>query len=146
MPASIRVEGLRETVKSLEALGADRKSIGDAGFESAKILIQTALPLVPVRTGRLRGTLKPGRDGRTGAGIARAGSSAVPYANPIHWGWAIVGVKHKGKLASGGPRRFRNIKPNPFYSIALGYTYQEIIDNYNKLMQAMVDKHLGKGN
>lgn len=133
MPAgSIRVEGLRETVRQLESLGADKAEISDAGYQAATMLIREAMPLVPVRSGRLRNTLRPGRI-KLGA-VARAGSSRIPYANPIHWGWFVdkkTGVK-------------RNVLPQPFFSKALGYSYQQIIDDYNRNMQKLVDKHLGK--
>ena len=128
---SIRVEGLRETVRSLEALGADKTEIGDAGYQAAQTLIAEATPLVPVRSGRLRNSLRPGRM-KMGA-VARAGSSRVPYANPIHWGWFIdknTGVR-------------RNVLPQPFFSKALGYSYERIIADYNKNMQQLVDKYLG---
>lgn len=128
---SIRVEGLRETVRSLEALGADKTEVVDAGFQAAQTLIREATPLVPVRSGRLRNSLRPGRI-KLGA-IARAGSSRVPYANPIHWGWFVdknTGVR-------------RNVLPQPFFSKALGYTYEQIIADYNRNMQQLVDKYLG---
>lgn len=142
MPETIRVEGLRETVKQLEALGADRNAITEAGYSSAEILIRAALPLVPVRSGRLKSTLRPGRI-KAGA-VARAGTGSVPYAPPIHWGWAIVGANHKGKLTPTSRRRFRNVPPQPFFAEALGYTKEEIVANYDKLMQEAVNKHLGK--
>lgn len=129
---SIRVEGLRETVRQLESLGADKADISDAGYQAATMLIREAMPLVPVRSGRLRNTLRPGRI-KLGA-VARAGSARVPYANPIHWGWFVdkqTGVR-------------RNVLPQPFFSKALGYSYQQIIADYNRNMQKLVDKHLGK--
>jgi hypothetical protein len=135
---SIRVEGLRETQRALGALGADKNEIANANYEAARKLIEAAMPLVPIRSGRLRSTLRPAK--ATGYAAARAGLNSVPYANPIHWGWSIVGANHKGKLAPG---RFRNIKPQPFFSEALGYTYQEIIANYNRDMQQLVDKYMG---
>lgn len=130
---SIRVEGLRETVRQLESLGADKAEIADAGYQAAQTLISEAMPLVPVRSGRLRQSLRPGRI-KMGA-VARAGSSRVPYANPIHWGWFVdknTGVR-------------RNVLPQPFFSKALGYSYERIIADYNRNMQSLVDKHLGKG-
>lgn len=130
--SSIRVEGLRETVRQLESLGADKAEILDAGYQAATMLIREAMPLVPLRSGALRNTLRPGRI-KLGA-VARAGSAKVPYANPIHWGWFVdkqTGVR-------------RNVLPQPFFSKALGYSYQQIIADYNRNMQKLVDKHLGK--
>jgi hypothetical protein len=35
------------------------------------------------------------------------------------------------------------VLPQPFFSKALGYSYERIIADYNKNMQQLVDKHLG---
>ena len=134
---SIKVEGLQFTIRQLQALGADKTEISNANFEAASQLIRAAKPLVPVKSGRLQGSLRAGRTQYYA--VARA--TAV-YANPIHWGWSIVGTKHKGKLAPG---RFRNIKPQPFFGEALGFTKEQIMRDYDKNMQQLIDKyHLGK--
>jgi len=130
---SIKVEGLQQTVKALQALGVDKSEISNANYEAAQTLIRSATPLVPVRSGRLRASLKPSRTQSYAA--ARAGNSQVQYANPIHWGW----FRDKNTGVN------RNVKPQPFFSKALGYTYQQIIDDYNRNMQQLVNKHgLGK--
>jgi len=130
---SIKVEGLQQTVKALQALGVDKSEISNANYEAAQTLIRSATPLVPVRSGRLRASLKPARTQAYAA--ARAGNSQVPYANPIHWGWfrdKQTGVQ-------------RNVLPQPFFAKALGLTYQQIIADYNRNMQQLVNKHgLGK--
>lgn len=131
---SIRVEGLRETIKGLEALGADKKELENAGYEAAMTLIKEATPLVPVRSGRLRNTLKPSRT-KFGATAQAGTGKRVPYANPIHWGWFVdknTGVR-------------RNVLPQPFFSKALGYSYERIIAQYNENMQQLIYKYLGKG-
>lgn len=130
---SIKVEGLQQTIRQLQALGADKGEIQNANYEAAQTLINQARPLVPVQSGRLRSTLRAGRG--TMFAVARAGSNAVPYANPIHWGW----FRDKNTGVN------RNVLPQPFFSKALGYTYQQIIDDYNRNMQNLVNKHgLGK--
>lgn len=137
---SIQVDGLRDLQKSLQAVGADKAEIARANYDAAETLIRRALPLVPTLTGRLRASLRPARI-QSGA-VARAGNNnKLGYAAPIHWGWARVGASHKGVLRSSGVGAFRNIKPQPFFSEALGYTYQEIVANYNRNMQQLIDKH-----
>lgn len=140
---AIQADGLQRLYKSLEAVGADKSEIADANRDAAETLIRAALPRVPVLSGRLKASLKPGTErGLQNAAVARAGNNGrLGYAAPIHWGWAVVGAKHKGKLTPNSTRRFRNIEPQPFFSEALGYTYQEILANYNKNMQALVNKH-----
>jgi hypothetical protein len=136
----IQAEGLGQLRRSLKAVGADKSEIADANYEAAQTLIRAALPLVPTLTGRLRGSLKAGR--AQSQAEARAGNNGkLGYAAPIHWGWAVVGASHKGKLSPTSNRRIRNIEPQPFFSEALGYTYEEILTNYNRNMQNLVNKY-----
>lgn len=130
---SIKVEGLQQTIKSLQALGVDKSEIQNANLEAANTLLRQARPLVPVRTGRLRNSLKASKTQYYAQ--VRAGSNAVPYANPIHWGWfrdKQTGVN-------------RNVLPQPFFSKALGYTYDQIIRDYDRNMQQLLNKY-GIGN
>ena len=134
---SIQVEGLGQLVRSLKAVGADTKEIADANYDAAQTLIQAALPLVPVLSGRLRGSLKAGR--AQNQAEARAGNNrTLGYAAPIHWGWSIVGANTKSRLRPG---TIRNIEPQPFFAKALGYTYEEILANYDRDMQNLVNKY-----
>jgi hypothetical protein len=60
-----------------------------------------------------------------------AGYKRVPYANPIHWGWFLdkrTGVK-------------RNIKPNPFLARALGYNRDQILNDYVKNLEKLINKY-----
>ena len=132
----IDVEGLRETNRELKSLEADKADIIASNVNAAETLIKAAIPLVPTLTGALRSTLKPARVQNYAE--ARGGSARVPYANPVHWGWSIVGPRHKGTLAPG---TVRNIAPQPFFSKALGYTKDEIIANYERDMQNLINKY-----
>jgi hypothetical protein len=134
---AIQAEGLGQLQRSLKAVGADKTEIAEANFQAAQTLIRAALPLVPVLSGRLRGSLKAGR--AQSQAEARAGNNGrLGYAAPIHWGWSVVGPKTKSRLRPG---TIRNIEPQPFFSEALGYTYEEIIANYNRDMQNLVNKY-----
>jgi hypothetical protein len=130
----ISVEGLALTNKAMKELGASREVITNPGYRAAEILIRAALPLVPVKTGALKSSVRPRRT-TLGASV-QAGKQAVPYANPIHWGWAVVSTRHKGKLKPG---TYRGIPPQPFFSEALGYTKEEIFNTYEKLMREAID-------
>ena len=134
METGISVEGLNTTIKAMKQLGASREVITNPGYRAAEILIRAALPLVPVKTGALKASVRPRRI-QNGASV-QAGKKAVPYANPVHWGWAVVSYKHKGTLKPG---TYRGILPNPFFSEALGYTKHEILENYEKLMREAID-------
>lgn len=138
---TIQVNGLNEAIRNVKTFGdkGTEQAVKQANFDAAKVLVKAALPLVPRRTGKLAGTVKPVRSLKYAA--VRAGSPSVTYAGPIHWGWAVVGASHKGKLTPNGPRRFRNIKPQPFFAKAYGYSKEEILDNYERLMKQALKKY-----
>jgi hypothetical protein len=140
----VRVEGLRETIKELEALGASKQEIVDANFRAAETLRKQALPYVPVYEGnrgangklyqyKSGGSLKSSLRSSKAKGYAQVmmGNSRVPYANPIHWGWFFDKEWFIQK----------NIKPNLFLYRALSVTKDEIIQQYNEDMQKLINKY-----
>ena len=135
METGIDAGDMRLAVRAMRELGADVSVIKDAGYEAALILVARAMPLIPVKTGRLKANARPLR--LLYGGGAEVAGKAVPYANPIHWGWAVVSAKHKGVLKPG---TYRGIPPQPFFSEALGYTKEEIFKTYDRLMQEYIDK------
>lgn len=123
-------------IKAMRELGADESVIKDAGYQASLILVARAMPLIPVKTGRLKANVVPRR--LLYGGGAQVAGSKVPYANPIHWGWAVVGTNTKSKKLKVGT--YRGIPPQPFFSEALGYTKEEIFNTYNRLMQDYINK------
>jgi len=121
----LKVKNLREVTKALKAVGVPADAIKKAGKESGEIVANEARTLVPVRTGKLRNSIRVSALARGKvsvlAGNNRNSLSAVPYANPIHWGWFK-----------------RNIKPQPFFVKALGYTREEVFENYFNQMQKLI--------
>lgn len=91
------VEGARQLRRSLRQFGDDLQSMREAHQGAAEIAAHASSALAPARTGRLRGTIRAA--GTKTAAVVRAGFKRVPYAGPIHWGWAK-----------------RNIAANPFIS------------------------------
>lgn len=136
LSGSVKIEGLALLQKQLKALEADKADIVEANVQAAETLIKTARGLVPVKSGALVNSLKASKSQRYAQAVA--GSNRVPYANAIHWGWAIVGASHRGTLQPG---TIRNIKPQPFFAQALGYTKDEIIADYENAMQKLIDKY-----
>jgi hypothetical protein len=127
----VKVKNLREINRALAAIGVPKEAVKDAGKQSGELVAGEARSLVPVRTGALRDSIRVGATARGKitilAGNNRSSKSAVPYANPIHWGW--------GK---------RNIRPQPFFVRALGYTRSEIYDNYFKQMEKLILEETAK--
>ncbi len=127
----VKVTNLREINKALAAVGVPKDAIKDAGKESGELVASEARSLAPVRTGALRDSIRVGATARGKitvlAGNNRTSKSAVPYANPIHWGWFK-----------------RHIRPQPFFVTALGYTRSEIYDNYFKQMEKLIMQETAK--
>jgi len=127
----VKVKNLREINKALDAIGVPKDAIKDAGKESGELVANQARGLVPVRTGALRNSIRVGATARgkitVKAGNNRSSSSGVPYANPIHWGWFK-----------------RHIRPQPFFVRALGYTREEIYENYFSQMEKLIKTETAK--
>ena len=127
----VKVTNLREINKALAAVGVPKDAVKAAGKESGELVASEARSLAPVRTGALRNSIRVGATARGKitvlAGNNRTSKSAVPYANPIHWGWFK-----------------RHIRPQPFFVTALGYTRSEIYDNYFKQMQKLIIEETAK--
>ena len=132
----IGVDGLKELNKNLQAVGADKTELQNANFEAAQLLIRRAKPLIPVKSGRLLASVRAGK--AAGYAEARAGLKSVPYANVIHWGWLVVGKRSKSSLPVG---TYKGIAPQPFFSEALGYSYEEIISEYYEALGNLMTKH-----
>lgn len=92
--AKVQVSGLREARKAFrraedkEALDAVKR----AHREAADAVLKVALPMVPVRTGTLKGSVKTLAS--RSRGRVKAGTRVrVPYAGPIHFGWPGRGIE-----------------------------------------------------
>lgn len=122
----IKIEGLSELRRSIIAMGVPREEMNAAAAASAQLVLNEARSLVPVRSGKLRDSIRitRGRFGATqiSAGNNRKSKSGVPYANPIHWGWFK-----------------RNIKPQPFFVTALGITREDVFKTYEHELQAKIN-------
>jgi hypothetical protein len=125
-PAGIKVAGLRKAIKALQEVGVPADEIKLANQQAGELVLAAARPLVPVRSGRLLNTLRIGR--ALNKVTVSAGRASVPYANPIHWGWFK-----------------RNIKPQPFFVKALGYTREEVYQNYFRSIDSLIAKQDTKG-
>lgn len=94
MKPAIEVEGLTALRKGIKSLGDTGlvSALKDANRSSAQVVVARALPNVPVRTGKLKSTVKAlaaQRDARV-----QAGSAKTSYAAAVHWG------RKKGNVGS----------------------------------------------
>ena len=129
MPSNdVRIEfvGLKEFTKALRAAKDKEtpKAIKAANKEGAQIVATEAKVLVPKRTGRLGKSIRPNASVKRG--VVAAGRASLPYAGPIHFGWA----KH-------------NIKPQPFIYDALDKRQGEVFDAYTKQVEQIVESFNG---
>lgn len=120
--AGIKVVGLNEAIRTLKLLGTPGAEIAKAGQESADLIANEARTLVPVKSGKLKGSIRTAKLQRRV--VVRAGGTRVPYANPIHWGWFR-----------------RGIMPNPFFSKALKENIDEVYKRYFKNLEALFEKN-----
>lgn len=128
MKAGIRVENAKALRSTLKDLGG-KDLLGElkgAHKRVSDMLVAKALPNVPVRTGRLRRSVKALASQREAR--ARAGSASVPYAAAIHWGRKTRGV----------------IPARPFLWDAAQAIQDEAVDVYEKDVAALIDNALNK--
>lgn len=113
------------------ALKRELKRIADRGLkqelarankEIAESIVAKALPNVPVRTGRLKRSLRA--LGNQSGAIGKAGSSSVPYAAAIHWGRKQGGV----------------IVGRPFLREAANTVDKKVVDIYEKRIKRLFAK------
>lgn len=121
---------MREIRKAMKDLSDSSKSDMKATHRSvAEIVARQARYEVPVRTGRLRNTIRTRStltQGRVVAGMAR-----VPYAGPIHFGWPTRPDPSKGWR--GGP-----IRPQPFIYEAADRRIDEVVDAYEQRIGELI--------
>lgn len=84
----VRVEGLSKLSRELRKAGVDVQRMNDVMHAIGQAVVNSAN--VPVKTGRLKNTLRAGK-GRTKA-VVRMGGARAPYAGVIEYGWQARGI------------------------------------------------------
>lgn len=107
--ARVEVEGAKELRRLLKDLDEKEipKAVRLANKSAADVIAREAKTRAPVRTGRLRNSIRSGAT--KAAATVRAGNKRVPYANAVHWGRKEGNVgsppgNHKGKNPVQGKR------------------------------------------
>lgn len=124
----VEITGLRRTVRELreldDGIGAEIKILGR---KAAEVVAGDARRRAPKGdTGKLERSIRVGVT-FTAASV-KAGGKAVPYAAPIHWGWA----RH-------------NISPQLFMYEALDARREEVFAMYDKGITEMVERVIHGG-
>jgi len=126
-PAGVKVAGLKQAIKALQAIGVPAAEIKAAGSEAGELVAGQARALAPVRSGALRNSIRVSKS-LNRVSVSAGNNKSVPYANPIHWGWFK-----------------RNIKPQPFFVKALGITRDEVYQNYYRSLDKLIATNSTKG-
>jgi HK97 gp10 family phage protein len=129
------VENLKQVQKMIRDLGDTelRKQLREANKNVAQMVVDAALPNVPVRSGKLRASVKA--SATQTAAYGKAGSPVrVPYAAAIHWG------EGSGNVGGGSNRRGRNIQARPFLWDAADRTINRAVKEYEDQIQDLIDK------
>ena len=97
----LRVEGLSRLLRKLKAAGIDSSDLSATMHAIGQAVVNNAA--VPVRTGRLKATLRAGR-GKTKA-VVRVGGARAPYAGVIEYGWSARGIAGTGAVSAARDAR-----------------------------------------
>ena len=122
-PAQVEVVGLREVQSALRALdNSFARELTPLNRKAAQVVATEATSRVPVRSGRLKASIRATAQQRQGE--VKAGRATVPYAGPIEFGWAA-----------------HNITAQPFLFPALDAKKEDVIELYEHLIRQLVDHH-----
>lgn len=91
----MRVTGLREVIRDLEAIGVEVDDLKDAFASIAAEGARLASGFVRSRTGNLAGSVR-GNRAKSKAVIAAGSAVRVPYAGAQNYGWAHYGIQAQG--------------------------------------------------
>jgi hypothetical protein len=117
---AIQIEGLKELSKNLKRVSDQLpKELKAVSKDAAEIVASESRTMAPVLTGRLRDRVKAGATAK-GADVRIMG---LVYAPPIVFGW-----------------RKHNIRPNPFIYRALDKRRDEVIERFEKGVNALIEK------
>jgi hypothetical protein len=114
-----QVDGARELRRTLKAAGDNLADLKAVNKRVGDLVVGAARPRVPVRSGRLVGSLRPAA--AAAKVTIRAGSAGLRYAGPIHWGWPA-----------------HHIAANPFLSDAATTTEDTWVGYYFDELQRLV--------
>lgn len=127
---AIEVEGARELRRKLRDVEGSAADLKAAHKAAADIVAEQARFEVPVRSGRLKATIRP-LASKTRAQVAAGRGKQVPYAGPVHFGWPTRPNRQKGWR--GGP-----IRPQPFLYDAVDRRQGEVLRAFDRHIDRII--------
>lgn len=113
-------KALRRALREIGDKGL-KKTLAGANKSAAQVVVDEALPHVPVRSGRLKAAVRALGSQKEGSAVA--GNARVPYAAAIHWGRKRGGV----------------IEGRPFLSTAAEVAEAKAADVYLEAIDGLLD-------
>lgn len=120
--SGVQITGLREVVRDLQKLGVSVEDLKEAFGEISDQVVTEANRIVPTKSGRLAGSIRPART--KNKAVVRAGSAGIPYAGVINYGWPSRGIAPTEFLT--GPA---NSRPDE-YARQIDRNLQDLIRKY----------------
>lgn len=121
---TVKVEGAARLAATLRRAGADLSDLKEVNRRAAQYVMPLAVAMSPVKYGELKATHRT--SATASAGVVKAGSRKVPYAQVVHW---------------GNPKR--NSKPNRYLTRAAQRSEPTWIKVYEREMREAINKVKG---
>ena len=98
---SLRLDqkGVSRLASSLKKAGVDMTRLKDDYRKMAGVVKTDVGNVIPVRTGRLKRSLRSSATQKSG--VVRAGTKAVPYAGVINYGWPGHNIEAQHYMETG---------------------------------------------
>lgn len=116
----VEVQGAKALRTQLRAVGVDLADLKKAHASVATMIVARSRSGAPIASGALAASVRG--SGQAGAAMLRAGRAALPYANPVHWGWPA-----------------RHIPARPWLWDTVQDRQADIVDVYESAVQLLLD-------
>jgi len=120
--SSVVVANLNSFQRKLKKLGLKTQDLSGATTRIRSLVVPPAISGAPVKTGRLRSTVKA-RKYPNKVEVQAGNNTTVPYANPIHWGWQA-----------------RNIPPNNWIEKVRDDKFTAVVEIFKEETQKLIDR------
>lgn len=94
--SGVYLDGLRETVKALEAIGVETGDLKEVFTQVGEDVATDAKRIVRSVTGRTAANIRPAK--AKNKAVVRAGSARIKHAGVLNYGWPKRGIRATGFL------------------------------------------------